>query len=161
VTVTDIRSTSPSLAAVADSATIHLDRRLTEGETLETALDQVRALPGVSDAKAEVFVPKYEMRTYTGLKYPVQAYFPAWLMDKSDSLVRKAASTFENQFDRRADVGVWKFSTNGVATKGKYDIPTIGFGPGKEEHAHTPEDQVTEDDLVESMAFYAAFVLGQ
>ena len=36
VTIADIRSTSPSLCAVADSCTIHLDRRLTRGETLET-----------------------------------------------------------------------------------------------------------------------------
>ncbi len=35
VTISEIRSTSPSLCAVADSCTIHLDRRLTRGETLE------------------------------------------------------------------------------------------------------------------------------
>ena len=42
VTISDIRSTSPSLCAVADSCTIHLDRRLTRGETLESAVARDR-----------------------------------------------------------------------------------------------------------------------
>ena len=54
---------------------------------------------------------------------------------------------------------MWAFSTNGVVTKGGEDIPTIGFGPGKEEFAHTPYDRVSEDDLVKAMEFYAAFIL--
>ncbi len=37
LTVTDVRSTAPSLCAVADSCTIHLDRRLSVGETIESA----------------------------------------------------------------------------------------------------------------------------
>ena len=41
VTISDVRSTAPSLCAVADSCAIHLDRRLTEGETLETALQEL------------------------------------------------------------------------------------------------------------------------
>jgi len=40
-------------------------------------------------------------------------------------------------------------------TKGVFDIPTIGFGPGLEEHAHTVLDQVKEADLVKAQEFYA------
>ena len=46
VTIADIRSTSPSLCAVADSCTIHLDRRLTRGETLESARRRDRGAAG-------------------------------------------------------------------------------------------------------------------
>ncbi len=42
VTVSEFVSGSPSLCAVADSARIHLDRRLTAGETKESALAEVR-----------------------------------------------------------------------------------------------------------------------
>jgi acetylornithine deacetylase/succinyl-diaminopimelate desuccinylase-like protein len=80
-------------------------------------------------------------------------------MDPSHPLVKTAQKAFTNQFGTEAKVGVWQFSTNGVTTKGVYDIPTIGFGPGAEEHAHTPKDQVKVDDLVKAIAFYAAFVL--
>jgi acetylornithine deacetylase/succinyl-diaminopimelate desuccinylase-like protein len=37
---------------------------------------------------------------------------------------------------------------------GKAGIPSIGFGPGDEVHAHTVLDQVCLDDVVDSTAFY-------
>ena len=158
VTIADVRSTAPSLCAVADSCTIHLDRRLTEGETLETAVQEIRNLPSVKASGAEVSVPKYDAKTHTGLVYPSDAYFPAWVLGRSHPLVQTAEEAFDGQFGEKAEVGVWQFSTNGVSTKGIHDIPSIGFGPAIEEHAHTPQDQVKVDDLVQAMAFYAAFV---
>jgi acetylornithine deacetylase/succinyl-diaminopimelate desuccinylase-like protein len=40
---------------------------------------------------------------------------------------------------------------------GVKSIPTIGFGPGEERHAHSTEDQVKVDDLWKAVAFYALF----
>ena len=159
ITITDIRSTAPSLCAVADSATLHLDRRLTEGETLETAVAEVETLSSVQSSNAEVAVPEYDVVSHKGLRMPIKAYYPMWLMEQDHPLVKIALKTYEEQFDARADVGAWVFSTNGVATKGLYDIPTIGFGPGEERHAHSPEDQVLVDDLIRATAFYAGFVV--
>jgi len=159
ITVTDVKSTAPCLCAVADSATIHLDRRLTEGETLESAVREIEELPSVRESGAEVFVPEYEVTTHTGLVYPAKAYYPPWLMDETDPVVQTAVRAYREQFGEEPTIGTWQFSTNGVTTKGVYDIPTIGFGPGEEEHAHMPLDQVRVDDLVTAMAFYTAFVM--
>jgi putative selenium metabolism hydrolase len=159
VTVTDVRSTSPShLYAVPDSATIHLDRRLTVGETLQSAIQEVEQLPSVRAAGADVFMPEYEVTTHTGLVYPAKPYYPPWLMSESDPLVRAAIEAYRGQFEEEARLSTWGFSTNGVTTKGVFDIPTIGFGPGAEEHAHTSSDQVAVDDLFKAMAFYTAFI---
>ncbi len=160
VTVTDVRSTAPSLCAVADSATIHLDRRLTEGETMELALAQVRELPAVRAEEAEVFVPTYEVDTWTGLKVPAEAYYPAWLLPLEHPLVQKGVTVFRGQIGSEPEIGVWTFSTNGVATMGLFDIPTIGFGPGHEEHAHMPTDQLQVTELVAALEFYTAFIKG-
>jgi len=54
-------------------------------------------------------------------------------------------------------VGKWTFSTNGIATAGMFGIPTLGFGPGDEVHAHTPEDQCPIEHLTIAAKFYAAF----
>jgi putative selenium metabolism hydrolase len=159
VVITDIRSSAPSLCAVPDSAVIHLDRRLTEGETLESSAAEITTLQSVKTAGAEIYVPEYNIESYTGLTYPSKAYFPMWLMERSHPLVRTAEQAYRNQFSKEPEIGVWGFSTNGVATKGEFDIPTIGFGPGKEEFAHTPYDQIHEDDLVKALEFYTAFVL--
>ena len=82
-----------------------------------------------------------------------------WIMERDDFLVQTAEKAYKAQFSKTGDVGVWQFSTNGVVTKGVFNIPTIGFGPGKEEYAHTPYDQIAEDDLIKAVEFYAAFAL--
>jgi putative selenium metabolism hydrolase len=158
ITVTDIRSSAPSLCAVADRSILHLDRRLTESETIETAVEEIRNLESVQSARAEVTVPEYNAVSYTGLKIPMKACYPMWLMEKDHLLVQTAVRSFESQFERKATLVTWIFSTNGVATKGLYDIPTIGFGPGKETYAHSPIDQVQVKDVVMAAAFYTAFV---
>jgi len=54
-------------------------------------------------------------------------------------------------------VGKWGFSTNGIATRGLHGVPTIGFGPGNEIYAHTPDDQCPVAHLTAAAAFYALF----
>ncbi len=159
ITVTDIRSSAPSLCAVADSAIIHLDRRLTEGETMETAIAEIAALEPVKSVEAQVTVPGYDVTSYTGLVYPITAYYPMWLMETQHPLVDMACRAFSKQFGKEGETGVWQFSTNGVSTKGGFNIPTIGFGPGEEQNAHTPYDQVKEADIVTAVQFYTAAAL--
>lgn len=157
VTVSEVRSTSPSLCAVADSCTIHLDRRLTRGETLERAVAEVQALPAVRAAGATVTVLDYAREGYTGLTYPTQKYYPTWVTPEEHPAVRAAVASARVALQREPVVGKWVFSTNGVATAGMFDIPTVGFGPGNEIHAHTPDDQCPVSDLTRAAAFYAAF----
>ncbi len=157
VTISDIRATSPSLCAVADSCTIHLDRRLTKGETLESAVAEIQALPAVKSAEAKVTVLDYARKAYTGLTYPVQKYYPTWVLEADDPVVVAAADAARQALRREPVVDKWVFSTNGVATAGMFDVPTIGFGPANEIYAHTPDDQCPVDHLTKCAAFYAAF----
>jgi putative selenium metabolism hydrolase len=157
VTISHIRSTSPSLCAVADSATIHLDRRLTSGETLESAVAQIEALDGVKRAGAAVTVLDYSRRSYTGLTYPTKKYYPTWVMEEDHRAVRSAVSAAEAALGRRPVVDKWTFSTNGIATCGLFGVPTVGFGPANEVHAHTPDDQCPIGHLTLAAGFYALF----
>ncbi|RPJ83237.1 MAG: M20/M25/M40 family metallo-hydrolase [Acidobacteria bacterium] len=157
MTVSQIRSTSPSLCAVADSCTIHLDRRLTRGESLESAVSEVEALEEVRRAGASVSVLDYRRESYTGLAYPTKKYYPTWLLEEDHPVVRAGVRTAERVLGRKPVVGKWTFSTNGVATCGTFGIPTIGFGPGNEIHAHTPEDQCPVEHLTLAARFFAMF----
>jgi hypothetical protein len=67
-------SGSPSLCAVADYARIHLDRRLTWGETKESAVKEIESLVNGEDAK--VFVLNYEETAYTGRRYGMEKILP-------------------------------------------------------------------------------------
>lgn len=158
VTISHIRSRSPSLCAVADGCVIHLDRRLTVGETEKVAVNQIKALPSVKKAKAVVRVLDYATPSYTGLTYPTKKYFPTWEMPESTREVKKAREAYQAVFGVEPTVGHWVFSTNGVASAGMHNIPTIGFGPGHEHMAHAPNECVEIEHLVRACAFYAGFV---
>jgi len=158
VTISEIRSTSPSLCAVADGCTIHLDRRLTIGETEATAVAEIEALPSVQAADATVTVLEYAVPSYTGLTYPTRKYYPTWELPENAAGTQAALAAHQNAFEADAEVGFWVFSTNAVATAGMLGIPTIGFGPGHEKFAHAPNEQVEIEHLVRCSAFYTALV---
>jgi putative selenium metabolism hydrolase len=158
VTISEIRSTSPSLCAVADGCTIHLDRRLTIDETEETSVAEILALPSVQKANATVTVLDYAVPSYTGLTYPTRKYYPTWEMAESEPEVQAAMTAHVEAFEKQPEVGHWTFSTNGVATAGMHHIPTIGFGPGHEHFAHAPNEQTEVEHLVCCAAFYSALV---
>ena len=157
VTVSEIRSTSPSLCAVADSASIHLDRRLAATDTLESAVHELQSLPGVHAAGAEVVVLDYAVPSWRGLTYPTKKYFPTWLLPENHPLLGAGVDAYERLFGERPAIGRWVFSTNGVAVMGLHGIPCIGFGPGNEVFAHMATEQVPVDHLVKAAAWYAAF----
>jgi len=158
VTISEIRSTSPSLCAVADGCTIHLDRRLTIGETEATAVAEIEALPSVQAADATVTVLEYAVPSYTGLTYPTRKYYPTWELPEDAAGTQAALAAHRSAFEADAEVGFWVFSTNAVATAGMLGIPTIGFGPGHEKFAHAPNEQVEIEHLVRCSAFYTALV---
>lgn len=158
VTISEIRSTSPSLCAVADGCTIHLDRRLTVGETEATSVAEILALPSVQASNATVTVLDYAVPSHTGLTYPTRKYYPTWDIDEDDPAVLTAISAYQSAFGSEPETGFWTFSTNGVAIAGMHGIPSIGFGPGHEHFAHAPNEQVEIEHLVRCTAFYSALV---
>ena len=157
IAVTQIRSLSPSLCAVPGACTIHLDRRLTAGETKESAIAEVQALPGAEGAEIEML--HYQTPSYTGLRYSMEKYYPTWVLEESHPLTQAAVRTLRSLWDRPPVVDKWTFSTNGVATMGLKGVPTIGFGPGEEELAHSIGERMPISHLVDAAQFYAAFPL--
>jgi putative selenium metabolism hydrolase len=182
VTVTYIEGRGPSLCAVPDICRVRLDRRLTWGETPESALTEVqRVLDACAWAgepgAARLTVPRYEKPAYTGKVYPGEAIFPAWKVASDHRAVRAADKTLWELFPETvargfarvageaSDSGVepmparWTFSTNGVAICGTHGIPCVGFGPGHEAQAHAPDEFCPIEELVTATAFYAAYPL--
>jgi putative selenium metabolism hydrolase len=158
IMVTDTRISTASINAVPDGFTIFIDRRLTFGETKEEAVQQVRDLiPGYLRDQITVEELFYDEPSYTGFVFPVDKYYPAWALEESHPIVQAGQETVRQLWNESRPSGKWSFSTNGTYWAGKAGIPSIGFGPGDEIHAHTILDQVKLDDLVDATAFYALF----
>ena len=159
IAITEIRSVSPSLCAVPAACSIHLDRRLTAGETKESSIAEVRALLDALRLHAEIEVLKYDRPSYTGLVYPMEKYYPTWVLEETHPLVQAGARTYQALHGSSPVVDKWTLSTNGVGSMGVMGVPTIGFGPGEEDVAHSVNERVAIRHLVEAAQFYAAFPL--
>ncbi len=155
VTTSEIFFTSPSRCAVADSCSVSLDRRLTDGETYQMALEEVANLPACKKYGAKVSMYTYERPSWTGLAYPTDCYFPTWVIPEDHPATRAMVESFRGMYGE-PKVDKWTFSTNGVSIMGRYGIPCIGFGPGKENQAHAPNEKTWKADLVKCAAVYAA-----
>jgi putative selenium metabolism hydrolase len=157
VVVSKVECDTPSLNAVPDGCTIYLDRRLTIGESVESARAELEQLPAVQDGQAEIELLPYVGKAYTGLTLTTEKYFPTWVTPAEHPSVRAAVEAGQEVFGRELPVSRWVFSTNGVASAGKLNIPTIGFGPANEMYAHSVDDQCPVDHLPAAAAWYAAF----
>ncbi len=156
LTISEIFGKTPSRCAVADGCAISVDRRLTDGETWQEALEQIRRLPSVIENKAVVSLYKYERPSWTGLVYPTDCYFPTWVLPEEHPACQTLVTAHKNLFNEDARVDKWTFSTNGVSIMGRHDIPVIGYGPGHEAEAHAPNERTWKSELVKACAMYAA-----
>jgi putative selenium metabolism hydrolase len=147
---------TPSINAVPDEAIIYIDRRMTFGETKEIVKKQVEDLiPAEYKDSVKLEELFYDEPSYTGFVFPVDKYFPAWALDEGHALVQAGQSARKTIGLTDAPSGKWNFSTNGIYWAGKAGIPSIGFGPGDEETAHTTLDSVSLEDMVKATEFYA------
>jgi putative selenium metabolism hydrolase len=144
---------SASLNAVPAAARLYVDRRLTAGETPEAALAEIAALPGMGDCELKML--EYDEISWRGERAHQDKFYPSWVLEEDHPLVSGVAEAVERVTGEAPRISRWGFSTNGVATAGRYGIPSVGFAPGEEELSHTTGEWVSVDDLVKSAAVYS------
>jgi putative selenium metabolism hydrolase len=154
ITVTDMHVKTPSINAVPDEALIYIDRRMTFGEEPQQELARIQRLIGERD-DIEASILFYNDPSYTGFVFPVDKIFPAWALPEDHPFVQAGVQAGAQLWGAPLPTGKWDFSTNGIYWMGKAGIPSIGFGPGDEIHAHTVIDQVPLDDVVRATEWYA------
>lgn len=161
ITVSMMEVHGPSQCAVPDIARLYIDRRLTEGEDMDLAVNQVKEYiskdTGISKDKIIVNIPEYKNPSWKGKLFTQKLYFPTWVFDETHPLIQAGKETYKSLFKTEPFIDKWTFSTNGVAVAGLHNIPSMGFGPGDEKEAHAPNEKVRIDDLVKASAFYSLF----
>jgi len=157
VTISEFKSNAPSLCSVADYAHLYLDRRLTWGETKDTVIAELKQILDDLGIEAEINIPYYNGKAWTGLEYGMEKYYPTWKLEENHPIIQTGREVFINLFGKEPVIDKWTFSTNGVVINGLYKIPIIGFGPGNEVLAHAPNERVSIKHLVDASAFYALY----
>jgi putative selenium metabolism hydrolase len=155
VAVTQIESQAASRNAVPDYCTFYVDRRLILGETESKALAEIQNIINTEEVDARVGVTEYRATSYTGYDCRLRASFPAWVTPEDHPLVQTAVRSVRDILGHRPRLVRYAFSTDGTYTSGVANIPTVGFGPGEERYAHTQDEQIRLNDVVDAARVYA------
>ncbi len=156
ITVSGVSSKAPSENSVPDECRIFIDRRVTFGESPQSVIEAIRSLlPEDRKEDFEIRELVYDTPSHTGAVCVYEKFFPAWAVPESDPLVVAGRKVVKALWNREAPAGKWDFSTNGNYWCGKAGVPCIGYGPGDEIYAHSIDEHVALEDVVEATKFYA------
>jgi acetylornithine deacetylase/succinyl-diaminopimelate desuccinylase-like protein len=150
-------------------ATIRITRRLNESEDSGDVLRQIKhevkmmAQPA-SAVAVDLAVRARQEQLYTGRTTTVQRVTHAWAIDPFCVLLDRARQSLAAaKCEVRA--GKWRLGRLGMGTAGgvlvnEFQVPTIGYGPGLEDTAHSADEYVEIEKVVESVYGTAAMVHG-
>ncbi len=149
---------SPYQSVVPHECTIVYEIRLIPGMTKDNLTGNFSAVieslkqenPSLN---AEVSIIESEYKTWTGKQFIFQKFIPPWETDVSNELVVRAMGGLRIAGIPNKVTG-YKFCTNGSMSAVKHGIPTIGFGPGKEEQAHIADEYIEIQDLLKAAEGY-------
>lgn len=155
----DIKSSPyPGASVVPDYCKITYDRRLLVGETLEGVLEPIQKLldemklddPSFS---AKVSYAKGKEKCYTGNTIVGERFFPAWRFNKEDDFVQTVYEGLK-EAGLNPEITNYSFCTNGSHYAGEAGIKTFGFGPSRENLAHTIDEHIEINQLLKAVTGY-------
>ncbi|MGL5329366.1 MAG: YgeY family selenium metabolism-linked hydrolase [Peptostreptococcaceae bacterium] len=150
--LTDIKSSPyPGASVVPEYCKATFDRRLLVGETKEAVLAPIQDLLDEmmkedSELKAKVSYAIGKEMCYTGNVIEGERFFPGWLYDENDEFVQAAYQGLKNA-GIDPEITQYSFCTNGSHYAGEAGIKTIGFGPSRENLAHTIDEHIEIEQL--------------
>ncbi len=161
IELTDIISSPyPGASVVPERCCTTWDRRLLVGETAESVTAGILGQLGKMDIDAKwvhASVVSAVTQCYTGEEIGGIRFFPAWLMEKDHPVVVSAFDALK-QAGLPARLDVYSFCTNGSMSAGHMNIPTIGFGPCREDQAHVVDEYILTDELEKAALGYQRIV---
>jgi succinyl-diaminopimelate desuccinylase len=134
---------------IPDRALVVVDWRVLPGLLPDSALALLRedlaGIPLPEGLSLEVRFATEQQRTWTGIEEERRLFTPGFLLDPQSPVARAAARSVTRSTGRAPALRPWTFATDGGHTCGVHGIPTIGYAPGEERHAHTNRERLDLD----------------
>lgn len=138
VAVTKIETTNSNINIIPEECRIYCDYRSGVGRKKQDIIDMLKSYISDED-KITAITP----------------YYQPWLMESDHPLIKAAGRCGEEVLEKKEIIN-WEFCTNGSYTAGELGIPTVGFGPGTGEKAHSAEENIKISSVITAVRFFEA-----
>lgn len=156
IVLSNISCVTASLNAVPSECEIYLDRRLSFGETVAQAYEELDALIGGKRATWELGT-----LTHTSWRGEKLSYEPAddpWRIADDHALTLACNRAYGKTFGALPEkYRLWDFGTNAIVPVAR-GIPCIGFGPGDDKLAHMTNERCDPNKVVDACEFYVNLI---
>jgi len=145
---------------VPDRCSIWVDRRTVPGETQEAAVQSLRQLVLAICPEAEVVLERQDWKWERIQRRGIRSCFIA----PESRIVRTVADSVECVTGQRAEYHVQNAWCETDFLINDLDIPTVNFGPGKMELAHTSNEHIEVESLlrgIETLAMTIISICGE
>ena len=156
--LTDIISDPyPAYSVIPSRCRVTYDRRLLPGETERDVLGAITDLPELAGIELRTAIAQGEHKTYTGAVLRGPKFLPAFVFPEEHSFVQTAARGLRSA-GLDPQMGAYRFCTNAAYSAGMAGVPTIGFGPGREEDAHVVDERIAVDAVLVAERGYRGII---
>ena len=160
--LTDIKSEPyPGASVVPHYCRATFDRRLLVGETRGSVLAPIQAIIEEHQRldptlKARVGYPMGSATCATGETVEAERFFAPWWFEADERILRVKAAMEARGLAPK--ITGYSFCTNGSYYAGEAGIPTFGYGPSREDLAHTVDEHIALKDLYDAVDGYLAIL---
>lgn len=147
--------TQPS--TVAGECTLKLDRRWIPGETIQSVRAELEEVIEILSFEDSTFNAKLEVMKES---YMEDHIFHEYMsIDENHEMVKQMDVVSEKVLGKKLDhTGFLAWTDAGIlSTYGKID--TVVYGPGDMKSAHSKEEHISEESLINAAEIYTAFAL--
>lgn len=162
--LTDIISDPyPAYSVTPSRCRVTYDRRLLAGETPVGVLAEIHAgraqadLAGWADIEFHAAIAQGAHRTYTGALLAGPKFLPAWILSEDAPFFQIALRGLQSA-GLTPQIAAYRFCTNAAYSAGVAGVPTIGFGPGREQDAHIIDERLMLDELFAAERGYRGII---
>ena len=156
--LTDIISDPyPAYSVIPSRCRVTYDRRLLPGETEQEVIGAITDLPELAGIELYAGIAQGEHITYTGATLRGPKFLPAWVLPEGHSFVQAAVRGLSDA-GLDPQMSAYRFCTNAAYSAGVAGVPTIGFGPGREEDAHVLDERIAIADVLSAERGYRGII---
>ncbi len=158
--LTDIISDPyPAYSVIPSRCRVTYDRRLLPGETAAGVLEDLRGLADLEGLGVDLraAIAQGEHTTYTGALLRGIKFLPAWVFGEEHPFVQAALHGLQDA-GLTPQTGAYRFCTNAAYSAGMVGVPTVGFGPGREEDAHVVDERIAVADVLVAERGYRGII---